>query len=318
MRPARAGDGTPPTTRARAAALPAAHGAARPSAPAPAQPPPPPQPPAESHASSTATPTTRRAALFTAAALAAVAPPLPRPPPAHAADGATDPDPSTTPTGRVFLDIGLCPGGFRPDRALGDASALCSDPDPLGRIVIDLYGRLAPATAAQFAALASAGDLDGTLIHKVFPGRFIAGGRQGPRRMGGLAPSTPLPDNPDLLAAGAFRARHLRPGTVSLAVAASDDEPVLKARPGYRPAGFTITTGPGPVPALDGGNIVFGRVSEGLDVVASVSKLPALGPTPGPFNALADLLGDERGARARARYGQPLRLVVVTKAGVLK
>ncbi len=180
----------------------------------------------------------------------------------------------------------------------------------------DLLGNLAPGSAAQFAALAAAGDLDGTLFHKVFPGRFISGGRQGPRRMGGVAPTTPLPPNPDLTASAAFAGRHLRPGTVSLAVAAADDDPVVRARPGYRPAGFNITTGPGPVPALDGGNVVFGRVAAGLEVVNGIAALPALGPTPGPFNALASAIGDDRAAKARARFGQPLRLVVITKAGL--
>ena len=137
--------------------------------------------------------------------------------------------------------------------------------------------------------------------------------------MGGVAPSgDALPPNPDLTAGAAFGARHLRPGMVSLAVAASDDDPALKGRPGYRPVGFNITTGPGPVPSLDGGNVVFGRVVAGLEVVAAVAALPALGPTPGPFNALATALGDERGARARARFGQPLRLVVITKAGLVE
>ena len=182
----------------------------------------------------------------------------------------------------------------------------------------DLLGNLAPATVAQFTQLASAGDLDGTLFHRVFPGRYISAGRQGPRRMGGVAPSEALPANADLTTAAAFRARHLRPGTVSLAVAASDDEPFLRGRPGYRPAGFNITTGPGPVPSLDGGNVVFGRVVHGLDVVSAVAGMQALGPTPGPFNALATALGDERGAQARSRFGQPLRLVVIMRAGLVK
>ena len=42
----------------------------------------------------------------------------------------------TTVTDRVFLDIGLCPEGLRQNRTLGDKSALCSEAQPLGRIVI--------------------------------------------------------------------------------------------------------------------------------------------------------------------------------------
>ena len=37
---------------------------------------------------------------------------------------------------QVFLDIGLCPEGLRSDRTLGDASAICTDATPLGRVTI--------------------------------------------------------------------------------------------------------------------------------------------------------------------------------------
>ena len=48
-------------------------------------------------------------------------------------------------------------------------------------------------------------------------------------------------------------------GTVSLALGANDDESDLKASRGFRNTQFLITTGPGPVPSLDGENVVFGR-----------------------------------------------------------
>ena len=40
---------------------------------------------------------------------------------------------------------------------MGDKSILCTDPEPLGRIVIGLYGRVAPATVATFLATVKAG-----------------------------------------------------------------------------------------------------------------------------------------------------------------
>jgi len=39
---------------------------------------------------------------------------------------------------QVFLDIGLCPEGLRGDRTLGDASAICTDATPLGRVTIGI------------------------------------------------------------------------------------------------------------------------------------------------------------------------------------
>ncbi len=41
----------------------------------------------------------------------------------------------------------------------------------------------------------------------------------------------------------AFRLPHYRPGTVSLALGESDEDPALRQRPDYRPVGFLITTG---------------------------------------------------------------------------
>ena len=113
--------------------------------------------------------------------------------------------------------------------------------------------------------------------------------------------------------------RHSRPGTLSLALGANDDDDAVRIRPGYRAAEFLITTGPGPVPSLDGANIVFGGVEQGLaEVVGAVTaRVRVLGATPGPFGDLARAIGDERVARVTAKYGRPLQLVVITKAGVL-
>lgn len=43
----------------------------------------------------------------------------------------------------------------------------------------------------------------------------------------------------------------------------NDDDDETRLDPEYRNVEFLITTGPGPCPQLDGGNIVFGTVLEG-------------------------------------------------------
>lgn len=48
--------------------------------------------------------------------------------------------PDTTITQRVFLDFSLCPTAIRLDRTLGDRSLICADGEPLGRVVLGLYG----------------------------------------------------------------------------------------------------------------------------------------------------------------------------------
>ena len=67
----------------------------------------------------------------------------------------------------------LCPEGYRRNHSLGDKSALCEEPQPLGRIVIGCYGRLVLRTVSNFVTLAGAGIYDGTLFHKAFPGEFV-------------------------------------------------------------------------------------------------------------------------------------------------
>ncbi|GFR40128.1 hypothetical protein Agub_g684, partial [Astrephomene gubernaculifera] len=138
-----------------------------------------------------------------------------------------------------------------------------------------------------------------------------------------LSPSSPPrpQPNPEVSQSSSFRLRHLRPGTVSLALGESDEDPAARSAPGYRPVEFLITTGPGPVPRLDGQNIVFGRVLEGMGVVGQVAQVPVFGPSPVgnslAFNSLAAAIGDERAATVRRKYGKPLKAVVVLAAEVL-
>lgn len=112
---------------------------------------------------------------------------------------------------------------------------------------------------------------------------------------------------------------HGRPGTVSLSMGENDDSPLYRDRMEYRNIEFLITTGPGPVPRLDGQEVVFGRVEQGLDTLAAVAEVPTFIPSDRlrAFNTFADKFGDSRAARARESWGKPLQKVVITDAGVL-
>lgn len=61
------------------------------------------------------------------------------------------------------------------------------------------------------------------------------------------------------------------------------------------------SAGPGPVPALDGENIVMGCVLEGLATVAQVANVPTFQPSDRTqaLNQIASLIGDSRAAKAR-------------------
>ncbi|KAL4458988.1 hypothetical protein ABPG75_013853 [Micractinium tetrahymenae] len=224
-----------------------------------------------------------------------------------------------TVTYRLFVDIGLCPEAVRTDRRLGDKTPFCQEPEPLGRIVVDLYGRAAPGSVATIVAAARAGAYDSTQLSKVLPGRYLLLGAQGGRRSGLVQAPQGLPPNRDILEAASFRLPHRRPGTVSLNLSENEDEEFIRFGKDYRNLSLLITTGPGPVPSLDGENIVVGQVSEGLDVVAAITQVPTFTPNDNAraLNDFANFIGDERAAKTRAKWGRPLQVVVITRAGLL-
>lgn len=222
-------------------------------------------------------------------------------------------------TDRVFLDIGICPQGYKKDRRLGDRSILCDNPESLGRVVIDLYGGVAPNTVENFKHMIDSNALVGTMVNRCFPGQFIVAGQQGSHRMGFMEVPDSIVSNSDILDPSAFRLRHDRPGMVSLNLSQNLDDDYIKSRQKYTEMSFLITTGPGPVPSLDEQNIVFGRVSEGLDVISRVAEVPTFKPNKSlqVFTDLAAAVGDDRLTKKAAIYGKLLTPVVFLQTGIL-
>lgn len=237
--------------------------------------------------------------------------------------------PDVTITDRVFLDFSLCPTYFRSDpSATLSSTTPCPDSTPLGRVVLGLYGRHVPLTVSTFKLMctssssSSSTSYKNTPIHKIFPGQFFLAGRQGLRRdtaeVGPLLKS--LPRNSDVVNSKSFLIPHARPGLVSLCLSENDDDDETRLDPEYRNVEFLITTGPGPCPQLDGGNIVFGTVLEGLDVVTSIAAVPTFKPSEKirQFNDFAEFLGDERAQNARSLWNRPLKTVFISDCGELK
>ena len=83
---------------------------------------------------------------------------------------------------------------------------------------------------------------------------------------------------------------------------------------------FLITTGPAPVPSLDGANVVFGRVLRGLETVNAVARTPTFKPSGNSvaWNQVAEWVGDERAGKARESWSKPTKAIVITNAGVLE
>ena len=121
-----------------------------------------------------------------------------------------------------------------------------------GDIVVELYADRAPLTVENFVSLARAGFYDGTTFHRVIRGFMAQGGD--PTGTGTGGPGYQFGDefHPSL--------RHDGPGVLSMANAGA----------GTNGSQFFITHGA--TPHLDDRHSVFGRVTEGMDVVQSLRE----------------------------------------------
>ncbi|KAK3025812.1 hypothetical protein RJ639_040718 [Escallonia herrerae] len=230
------------------------------------------------------------------------------------------PPPDTTVTDRVFMDFSVCPSYFV-NRTLGDELSLCEDSEPLGRLVIGLYGNLVPITVSNFKAMCTGScgsSYKGTLVQKILPGEFFMAGRQGHK--GEVKPPSKLARNTETVDSKAFKLGHTRSGIVSLCLSENDDDDDIKLDPNYHNVEFLITTGPGPCPQLDNRNIVFGAVLDGLDLVTSIASIPTYKPGERirQYNDFAEFIGDGRAKTARAIWNKPLKTLYISDCGELK
>ncbi|MGH7197250.1 MAG: peptidylprolyl isomerase [Candidatus Omnitrophota bacterium] len=121
----------------------------------------------------------------------------------------------------------------------------------LGIIQAELYGDEAPKTVANFVKLAKEGFYNGVVFHRVIPDKIVQTGD--PTGTGRGGPGYEFMDefSPAL--------RHDRAGTFSMA----------NHGPNTNGSQFFITLRP--TPKLDDLHSVFGRVTEGLDVVRQIA-----------------------------------------------
>ena len=120
-----------------------------------------------------------------------------------------------------------------------------------GTIVIELYNDAAPKTVENFTTLAKKGFYNGIIFHRVIPGFMIQTGD--PTGTGRGGPGYTFADefSPTL--------HHEGPGMVSMA----------NAGPNTNGSQFFITLAA--TPWLDGKHTIFGRVTQGQDVVNAIA-----------------------------------------------
>ncbi len=119
-----------------------------------------------------------------------------------------------------------------------------------GKIVIELYSKEAPKTVENFLTLTKKGFYNGIVFHRVIPGFMIQTGD--PTGTGRGGPGYAFEDeiSPNL--------SHTEAGILSMA----------NAGPNTNGSQFFITLAP--TPWLDGKHTVFGKVTEGQEVVKAI------------------------------------------------
>ena len=135
----------------------------------------------------------------------------------------------------------------------------------LGNITFEFFPDRAPTHVRQFLRLAASGVYDGTAFHRVVSGFVIQGGYMPSRR-------EPLEERQQAYVRTLqpeFNATIHDRGIVSMA---------RGAEPASATSSFFIVLGP--TPSLDRQYTAFGRVVDGLDVVAKIESAPRDGDTP--------------------------------------
>eukprot|EP00465_Bigelowiella_longifila_P010808 CAMPEP_0185278868 /NCGR_PEP_ID=MMETSP1359-20130426/62098_1 /TAXON_ID=552665 /ORGANISM="Bigelowiella longifila, Strain CCMP242" /LENGTH=204 /DNA_ID=CAMNT_0027873535 /DNA_START=355 /DNA_END=969 /DNA_ORIENTATION=+ len=195
-------------------------------------------------------------------------------------------------------------------------TAICSDPVTLGRVVIGLYGNIAPDSVTNFQNLASmkVGGYKGSVFQEIHRGDYILAGRQG-RVKKGYVDSLWRSSNKDITNPKALGLRSQGLGTVSLLFQGGLTDGIGST--------FSVSTSSSVSEELDEKSLVIGRVLEGMEVISQIDQIPTFRPSgtftqvERSFNLIGGALGDQRAARARESWVKPKITVLIMDSGIL-
>lgn len=141
-----------------------------------------------------------------------------------------------------------------PQTNSGDAIVKAKIVTSEGDIYVDLYAAEAPKTVENFVTLAKKGFYDGIIFHRVIPDFMIQTGD--PTGTGTGGPGYQFADE------FSKNLKHAVPGVLSMA----------NSGPNTNGSQFFITEAA--TPWLDGRHSVFGKVTQGMDVVHAIARAP--------------------------------------------
>src|SRR5213595_3208414 len=147
----------------------------------------------------------------------------------------------------------LRPGSRRAGRERTDPMTNATLHTNHGAIAVELFDEDAPNTVANFVKLAKDGFYDGVVFHRIIPDFMIQGGD--PTGTGTGGPGYTFEDE--------FNDHPIVRGALAMA----------NAGPNTNGSQFFIVTADA-CPWLDGKHTVFGRVTDGMDVVDSIEATP--------------------------------------------
>lgn len=142
-------------------------------------------------------------------------------------------------------------------------STLVTIETSLGTMKAELYEDKAPATVANFLAYVDEGFYDGTVFHRVIPGFMIQGG--------GFTPGMEQKPTKPPIKNEARNGLKNRRGTLAMARTGVVDSATSQFFVNHKDNGFLDFTAP---TAQGWGYAVFGKLTEGLDVLDKIAAVP--------------------------------------------